>query len=326
MANGARAIPKTSAVEATGTCGHYFKNRYPVPKNLIGKSAAGEFLDRFQLWKEQTAKVVGCAECPDCQASRLLSQTREALDSWSQWLGVPPLPHLDPASVKALAFAESARAAAIQTRVSAISTASAETFKTYDMASRILSETLKAKWPQDNWINPNDPGVGSPAGYFLKETFPVGILSPMSLFYGRSATPQQTLALWILNRASWPDAYSVFFSERRAQAWIAMKRSRRVYSEQVAERGLALKLNSDLFACRITAQLGHWQNPNDAWDFFIALRSPEVASMVGDALAGEEVHSLPGIVQMGSSMAAISGMNTDSSVADAKISRILGKI
>lgn len=329
MVKKVRLLPKTSSVASIGTCGHEFKNRHQVPRNLVGKPSNPENLDRFNLWKEQTSKVLGCAECPDCQASASLSQTRMALTKWTQWLRVAELPPLDSASTRALAFAESARAAALQDRVSATSLASAQLFTGADLATRILTESLQKLWPNDQWIDPQDPSVGSPAGYVLKESIPAEILSPMSIYHGRKSTPQKVLALWLLNRSIWPEAYSMFFSERRTQAWIAMKRSRRIYSKYPTDRDLIFKVNSDVIACRITAQLGHWVDPIEAWDFFVALRDSQVAEMVGDAICGANSPALSEIVKMGSSMAAISGLRSADfasiNIRDDELARILGK-
>jgi len=328
MVKKVRLLPKTSSVAATGACGHEFRNRYPVPGNLVGKSAEKENLERFHLWKEQTSKVLGCADCPDCQASASFSQIRFALTELTQWLRVNELPELDPASIRALAFAESARAATIQNRVLAMLMVSAEMFESADLATRIFTESLRNMWPEEQWIDPRDPNVGSIAGHILKETIPESFF-PMSISRNRKSSPQQALTLWLLNRSVWPGAHDMLFSERRTQAWIAMKRSGRIYSKYPTERDLICKINSDVIACHITAQLGHWADPIEAWDFFTALRNPQVAEMVSEALCGANSSTLSEIAKMGSSMAAISGLQgTDFATSDVSydnLLRLLGK-
>ena len=317
-----RVVPKTSGIVATGTCGHEFSHRYPVPAPLVGKPFEGAALEAFLRWREHTAQVMGCADCLDCRASEILGKTRLTFAKWTEWLQVADVPALEPGTFKSLAFAESVRWGVVQERMLQSLRMTRELFNDRSTATHIIDAALRSQWPDEQWVDLAYNHAGSPAAYFLKERLPRDVLSPIGQLE-RGGAPQQALALWILSRATWPNEDHILFTERRGSAWIALKRSRRLGpGHQVHDVGS--RVDADVVACRIVVQLGHWKDPMEAWDFFTALRDVRVAEMVGVAFSEPRSHSLLNLVQMGSSMAAISGLSNDAIVDASKASRILG--
>jgi len=302
-----RTTPKTSAIPATGTCGHDFSHRCPVPAHLIGQPLEGDFLSDFQAWKSRMAVVLGSSECNDCQAARNLSNTRLTLTAWAQWLQVSEPCPLEASSVRMMAFGEGVRSDLLRERLAAVASTTFRAFAEDDLSHRLFWELLKARWPNERWIDPKDPRTGSPAGHRLLQSLPRGMESPSRIYLGHRETPQQALALWLVSRSVWPDNKHVLFGERSARQWVIYKSRRRSDLRDMARGDVLWNLSADVLAARLVAGLEHWEEPSDAWEAFSALRSSRVADLIGGAIAEDSSLSLMAFVRAGASMAAISG-------------------
>lgn len=304
-----RVIPKTSAVHAIGTCGHAFSTRYPTPGHLSGKPRTEEMAAALEVWRGHVSEILSVSACLNCRAEESLVHTRQQVSAWLDWLQVEGLADLEGASPRMVAFAEEVRASVLFAHISVMNSICRGAVNGPTLSRSIVIQLLRERWPDEVWLDIDEKGRGSAAGYTVKAGLP-NYVTRLSLAV---ATPQRALALWLMLRESWLDGCWALKHETSARTWIAKKRARRASLGEIAY-GLDTSSPpgsvSDALSIHIVAHLGHWGTPLEAWDAYQALRNPDVARMVQDSITHptEATPSLSALIASGASMAALDGL------------------
>lgn len=263
-----RLVPKTTSCTATGSCGHAFKPRFPVPFGMQGTPLDQKARDALDDHRESRRVFYSASPCPECMAGLTLEANRRILsDVGATFDMTPPSPMDGP--IRQVAFAENVRAdrflSGVTFRVRTVKRA----FRAPTVADQVLLSGLRARWPEHDFCSSSV----SPDIQDLVDTFRVNLRAyDVGYYHGMDSDPglnaQACLAAWLVVREGWTDDY-VVFDDVRPKVWIARSNRPRPY-----DRVHPSVSHEVVQAAQITAWVGGWSTRQDAEAFFrLLLRS-----------------------------------------------------